>query len=283
MDEESQQEQARVLNRRFQTQSRTLLWVSVPLLALAALVPPTAARKLGLPLWSLRAPLLFSAGFALLVWILRAATPAACTIGFLICFALAQSPEVWNRYSPYPASHSALAALVAVFVLTFAATKYGRKKKEARGLSEPRKGRQASQIVANLGVAALFAAAGRFEGSIAALAEAAADTVSSEIGQASGQSALLLTTWHPVPAGTDGGITLVGTLAGITASALIVIIGAPHHTAWLRASIWLSACMGLFFDSLLGATVERRGWIGNDLVNFSSTLFAALLATLLAQ
>jgi uncharacterized membrane protein len=36
---------------------------------------------------------------------------------------------------------------------------------------------------------------------------------------------------------------------------------------------------GLFFDSLLGATVERRGWIGNDLVNFTSTLFAAALAT----
>jgi len=37
---------------------------------------------------------------------------------------------------------------------------------------------------------------------------------------------------------------------------------------------------GLFFDSLLGATVERRGWIGNDLVNFTSTLFAAALAVI---
>jgi uncharacterized membrane protein len=36
--------------------------------------------------------------------------------------------------------------------------------------------------------------------------------------------------------------------------------------------------VGLFFDSLLGATVERRGWIGNDLVNFVSTLVAALIA-----
>ncbi len=35
---------------------------------------------------------------------------------------------------------------------------------------------------------------------------------------------------------------------------------------------------GLFFDSVLGATVERRGWMGNDLVNFTSTLFAAILA-----
>jgi uncharacterized membrane protein len=45
----------------------------------------------------------------------------------------------------------------------------------------------------------------------------------------------------------------------------------------------VGACAGLFFDSLLGATVERRGWLGNDLVNFCSTLFAALVAEALAH
>ena len=35
---------------------------------------------------------------------------------------------------------------------------------------------------------------------------------------------------------------------------------------------------GLFFDSLLGATLERRGRINNDAVNFLSTLAAALFA-----
>jgi uncharacterized membrane protein len=50
----------------------------------------------------------------------------------------------------------------------------------------------------------------------------------------------------------------------------------------LQAAIALIAGIcGLFFDSLLGATVERRGWIGNDLVNFTSTAFAAALAVLL--
>jgi len=37
---------------------------------------------------------------------------------------------------------------------------------------------------------------------------------------------------------------------------------------------------GLFFDSAVGATLERRGWLGNDLVNFASTAFAAALAAL---
>jgi uncharacterized membrane protein len=32
---------------------------------------------------------------------------------------------------------------------------------------------------------------------------------------------------------------------------------------------------GLFFDSLLGATLERRGWLNNDAVNFLSTASAA--------
>lgn len=264
---------------RDRIQSTVLLWIAGPLLVWSAVGPPLGARRLGLPLWPLAFPLLFSAGFAVLVRLLRAATTAAAVMGFLICFILAQSPEIWSRYLSYPTPSLAVTALVVVFVLTFAATRFGRSRKEFHGLSESRRGRRASQIVANLGVAALFAAAGRYEGSIAALAEAAADTVSSEIGQTVGGPARLLTTGRSVPAGTDGGITIVGTIAGVAAAALIAAIGAAHHAFWPgKASIWLGACVGLFFDSLLGATVERRGWIGNDLVNFVSTLVAALIA-----
>jgi len=268
---------------RDRAQSRILVWIVGALLIAGAITPPLAILKFGFPLWSLTTPLLFSAGFAILVYALRAATSGASILGFLICFILAQSPEAWTPYSPYPESQSALAALVAVFVLTFVATKLGRRKKEARGLAEPRRGRQASQIVANLGVAGLFAAAGYYSGCIAALAEAAADTVSSEVGQAAGGPARLLTNWNAVAPGTDGGITIIGTVAGLAAAAIVVVFGALHHSLWPRtATVWLSACGGLFFDSLLGATLERRGWIGNDLVNLSSTLFAALLAMTLS-
>ena len=34
----------------------------------------------------------------------------------------------------------------------------------------------------------------------------------------------------------------------------------------------------MFFDSVLGATLENRGKLGNDSVNFVSTVFAADLA-----
>lgn len=267
---------------RDRSQSRLLLWVVGPLLVLGAVLPLLATLRLSLPLWPLAMPLLLSAAFAGVVYLVRAATVGATAMGFLICFILAQSPLAWSRYIPDRGPHLLIEALLTVFVLTFAATRFKRRQKEIRGLSESRRGRNASQIVANLGIAGIFAAAGRYDGCLAALAEAAADTVSSEIGQALGVPARLITTGQRVPSGTDGGITLPGTIAGLIAAALVVAAGALRHPLWpTQTRLWTAAAVGLFFDSFLGATIERRGWLGNDLVNFSSTLLAALLATVL--
>lgn len=267
---------------RDRTQSKALTWIVGLLLLAGALAPPLGAARLGLPLWPLGRPLLASVVFAVVVLMLRAATPAASAVGLLVCFILAESPAAWSHFTYDPIEHSLLAALITLFVLTFAATKYGRSKKEVRGLSESKRGRRASQIVANLGVAGLFAAVGWYEGCVAALAEAAADTVSSEIGQATGHPARLITTGQAVPAGTDGGVTVMGTVAGLVAAAVVVALGSGHHSLWpTQVVTWMAASAGLYCDSLLGATVERRGWIGNDLVNFTSTLVAAALASTL--
>jgi uncharacterized protein (TIGR00297 family) len=114
---------------------------------------------------------------------------------------------------------------------------------------------------------------------LAVLAEATADTVSSEIGQAFGGKPVLLTTIRRVDPGVDGAITLTGTTAGILAAAIVIGAGAwSMHLHADQVGIALAAAtLGLFFDSLLGATVERKGWIGNDLVNFTSTAFAAAI------
>jgi uncharacterized protein (TIGR00297 family) len=187
-----------------------------------------------------------------------------------------------------------------LFVLTFLATHAGRKRKATSGLAESRSGRTTSQVVANLGFAALFAfplssiivfriwrSDDARLGSIvtgvcviAALAEATADTVSSEIGQAFGGTPFMLTTLRRAPPGTDGAISLKGTLAGIAAAAIISATGAPAlgMSSAECAVAFAAGVAGLFFDSLLGATLERRGYLGNDLVNFASTLFAALAA-----
>jgi uncharacterized membrane protein len=44
------------------------------------------------------------------------------------------------------------------------------------------------------------------------------------------------------------------------------------------ALVALAAVAGLFVDSLLGALLERRGWLNNDAVNFLSSFAAAALA-----
>ena len=92
----------------------------------------------------------------------------------------------------------------------------------------------------------------------------------------------MLTTLRRVPPGTDGAISLTGTLAGIAAAALIAATGAPALSMSFAGCLvaFAAGVAGLFFDSLLGATLERKGYLGNDLVNFSSTAFAAALSLL---
>jgi uncharacterized protein (TIGR00297 family) len=216
----------------------------------------------------------------------------------MICFLL----TLWTGSAKESPLHSALTPLLSLFILTFLATRAGRRQKIESGLAESRRGRSASQVIANLGVAALLSNAVGVRGIAwvtqhsrisdvdalhvlrvvvaAALAEAAADTVSSEVGQAFGGTPLLLTSLRRVPPGTDGAISLYGTVAGIIAAAVIAATGAlaMGMTAAECAIPFAAGVGGLFFDSLLGATAERKGWIGNDLVNFSSTAFAAAVA-----
>ena len=83
--------------------------------------------------------------------------------------------------------------------------------------------------------------------------------------------------------GTDGAVSVVGTLAGLVAAAIVAGTG-----SWAMRGDWslftlscACAIFGLVFDSLLGATLERKGWLNNDAVNFLSTASAAALALLL--
>src|SRR6266404_6157065 len=75
-------------------------------------------------------------------------------------------------------------------------------------------------LFAGAGPAACAALAALF-----ALAEAATDTVASEIGQYRGPDARLISTWERVPAGTDGGITIPGSIAGMAAGLAISVVG----------------------------------------------------------
>src|SRR5204863_7334565 len=99
-----------------------------------------------------------------------------------------------------------------------------------------RGGRTASQVLANLAVGAVCAVAFALNGHaifllgcVSALAEAAADTVSSEYGQAVSHNPRLITTWNIVPPGTDGAVRLPGTFAGMIAATIVSLIAASVH------------------------------------------------------
>jgi uncharacterized protein (TIGR00297 family) len=180
---------------------------------------------------------------------------------------------------------SGFVTLMAVFFITLICTRIGVGKKRQLGLAENRRGRNAAQVLANVGIATVFAALALRNpwlavGSVAAMAEAAADTTQSEIGEIASQRAWLITTFREVPPGTDGGITLAGLSAGALAAAAVALVA--HFTSAVDPS-WagiagVGGFLGTIVDSLLGATLERRGWLTNNAVNFLSTLAASALS-----
>jgi uncharacterized protein (TIGR00297 family) len=223
-------------------------------------------------------------GFAVLARALRAVSLSGALAGGLCCFLLFAG-----------AGPAAFATLGALFVVTWAATRFGYRGKLALGLAEPREGRNAGQVLSNLAIAALASSAFVRTGNrafliamVAALVEAATDTVASEIGQsrastASASMARMITTWKPVPAGTDGGVTMPGTLVGI-AGGVIVAAVATMGGILLPSEVWIpmvAGTAGMLIDSFLGATLQRRGWLSNQTVNLFSTLAAAILAYLI--
>src|SRR3982074_3468306 len=150
-------------------------------------------------------------GFAVLAHALRGVNRSGAVAGGVACFLLFAG-----------AGPAAFATLAALFLMTWVATRLGYRRKLALGLAEHREGRNSWQVLANLAVAALgsvvFCATGNrlwLIAAVAALAEAATDTVASEIGQYRGPDARMITTWERVPPGTDGGITIAGSGAGL--------------------------------------------------------------------
>jgi len=183
--------------------------------------------------------------------------------------------------------------MFAFFAIGSVATRLGFARKAARGVAEKRGGaRSWREAVANSLAGAFFSLlviTTHHEGAflialVAAFAEAAGDTASSEIGQWLSGRAYLITTFQPVPAGENGGVSLAGSIAGIVSSSLVVALAfALGLCGKGGAGIALAAAVaGNMLDSVLGATIERRGLVTNGIVNFAGTSFGGMLALAIA-
>ncbi len=183
------------------------------------------------------------------------------------------------------------------FLLGSALTFVGIDQKEAEGIAEERSGvRGAGNVWGSALTATICAIATLFYpfpikqlfilGYVASFCTKLADTTASEVGKAYGKTTYLITTLKPVPRGTEGAVSLEGTIAGILASVILAVI------AWIIGLInplgvvWciIAAFIATTIESLIGATLESRfEWLTNDLVNFINTVIGATAAIVLSS
>ncbi len=188
------------------------------------------------------------------------------------------------------------ALMAAFFVVGSLVTRLGYHVKAVRGIAQEKGGARGWRNAwANGGVPALLAVmVGAAPSDMrflyllayaAAVATAAADTCSSEVGKAYGRRTFLITTLRPVPPGTEGAVSLEGTLGGLLGAALVAGLGAALGLyPWLAAVlIAVAGLLGSLAESVLGTVAERKGWLDNDLLNALNTALGAVFVVFLLR
>ena len=166
-------------------------------------------------------------------------------------------------------------------ILGLVSTKYKHQYKKDIGVYEGT--RTLKNVISNGIVPFIMAAFGNYGGFIGSIATATADTLASEIGVT--VQPRLITTFKKVPPGTDGGISVLGTTAGIIGAGIIgvaaYLLGIfPDPFVTLKISI-IAGTVGCFVDSVLGAVLERRNYISNEYVNLIATIVGAALGIIM--
>lgn len=189
----------------------------------------------------------------------------------------------------------AYALLWAFFAGGTLATRLGRKRKEAIGKAEPSGGRRgAENVLANCSVAAFLVAVAALTPSAAPLLHLAAaaafatalmDTVGTEVGQALRTPTVLLPDFRRVPPGTDGAVSVGGTLAGLLAAALLAVLGASLglYAASGVSVVVAAAFAGTVVESLLGRDEAPWRVTNGHVLNFLNTLAGAAFAAALSR
>lgn len=175
------------------------------------------------------------------------------------------------------------------FLIGIWATSWKSSFKKHLTVSEENNGkRNTAQVLANGGVALILAITALVFPDLEELmllliacsfSSATADTVSSELGMVYGKNFYNIITFKQDIRGENGVISVEGTLLGILGS-IVIAITYCICTGWNLSSaliIIAAGTVGNIADSILGATVERNGFLGNNAVNFLNTLLAAAI------
>lgn len=195
----------------------------------------------------------------------------------------------------FAAGYGGLIFLAAFFISGTLATAWGKRVKKRIEKSRESSARKYMQVLANGGTATLMALLILIFPShhvvltvmlAASLASATSDTLSSELGMLYGKRCYNCISWKKDTCGLDGVVSLEGTLIGIMGAAFIggIYFMMMEQDYGLQITInnfiiiTIAGIAGNLSDSVLGAALERRKIIGNDVVNFLSTLFAAVVA-----
>lgn len=185
-----------------------------------------------------------------------------------------------------------LTMLATFFILGTAATSFhSSEKKDINSRLEQKTGRTAGQVLANGGIAGLMGLLELIDPAhtrlyllmmAGSLASASSDTLSSELGTLYGKNFYNILSMKKDIRGQDGVVSLEGSLIGIAGAAMI---GSLYYLfmGWGPSVLFIvfAGISGNLADSLLGASLERKGLLKNDMVNFLSTLIAAAMAGLL--
>ncbi|MBT92966.1 MAG: hypothetical protein CMA61_04080 [Euryarchaeota archaeon] len=189
-----------------------------------------------------------------------------------------------------------LVTLMAFLIIGSKATNWRYEEKLQLALNEANEGlRSWKNVMANGGAVTLLAIFNAYSGgydwmylaAVSSIAVASSDTLASEIGSLDHRTRSI-TTLEAVPAGTNGGMSPTGTVAAAAGGIFIAIVGIalfpfsnnviamPIFFVFAASIGWL----GCQVDSLLGALLENRGYIGKHSVNFLATLSGVVMAVI---
>ena len=193
------------------------------------------------------------------------------------------------------------AVVMFYFLVGSAVTRIGMKQKEAEGIAEKRGGARGPENVWGSALTATICAiaiatiqlgwlAPRWEsllllGYVASFATKLADTTASEVGKAYGKSTFLITTLQPVARGTEGAVSLEGTLAGIFGGLTIAGVAYSLDLITLGGVVicTIAAFIATNLESVIGATLQPKfDWLTNELVNVINTIIGAIVAISIA-